>query len=236
MFFSRFHDILFIFVQLNSLNLKFFDVHTHLLKDKPDTNAVLNVFWQDLSCLPENQPFSLSVHPWYLESYRTTEFEKNLQSVSDNPFFMAVGECGLDKNTPFNPDFQISVLNEQYKFAEKSGRPMIIHCVRSFELLLQWRKGKSVKMLVHGFNRKIELLRELIKAGFYLSFGAALYDEKADHDAVIKECPPEKLFLETDNQDFYSIEDIYTKAASSINIELKELKAQILENRKTFFK
>ena len=216
--------------------MKFFDVHTHLLKDKPDTNAVLNVFWQDLSDLPENQPFSLSAHPWYLDTYSAAEFEQKLQTHIDNPLFMAVGECGLDKNTAFNPDFQISVLNEQYKFAEKSGRPMIIHCVRSFELLLKWQNGKQVKLLVHGFNRKIELLRELIKAGFYLSFGAALYEDKTSLNAALVECPPDRLFLETDDQEKYSIEDIYKKAASILEVDIEKLKAQILENRTTFFK
>lgn len=216
--------------------MKFFDVHTHLLKDKPDTNAVLNVFWQDLKILPENQPFSLSAHPWYLDSYSAAEFEQKLQIYIDNPLFMAVGECGLDKNTAFNPDFQISVLNEQYKFAEKSGRPMIIHCVRSFELLLQWQKGKQVKMLVHGFNRKIELLRELIKAGFYLSFGAAMFEDSISFNAALAECPPDRLFLETDDQEKYSIEDIYKKAASILKIDVDKLQLQILENNKIFFK
>jgi len=216
--------------------LKFFDVHTHLLKDKPDTKAVLNVFWQDLNILPENQPFSLSAHPWHLDTYNSVEFEHKLQALMDNPFFMAVGESGLDKNTAFNPDFQISVLNEQYKFAEKSGRPMIIHCVRSFELLLQWQKGKHIKMLVHGFNRKIELLRELIKAGFYLSFGAALFEDKTSIHAAFVECPPDRLFLETDDQEKYNIEDIYKKAASILGVDIEELTTQILENRTTFFK
>lgn len=216
--------------------MKFFDVHTHLLKDKPDTKAVLNVFWQDLNMLPENQPFSLSAHPWHLDTYNSVEFEHKLQALMDNPFFVAVGECGLDKNTAFNPDFQISVLNEQYKFAEKSGRPMIIHCVRSFELLLQWQKGKHDKMLVHGFNRKIELLRELIKAGFYLSFGAALFKDKTSINAALAECPPDRLFLETDDQEKYSIEDIYIKAASILKIDVDKLQLQILENNKIFFK
>ena len=149
---------------------------------------------------------------------------------------MAIGECGLDKNTAFNPDFQISVLNEQYKFAEKSGRPMIIHCVRSFELLLQWQKSKQVKMLVHGFNRKIELLRELIKAGFYLSFGAAIFEDSISFNAALIECPPDRLFLETDDQEKYSIEDIYKKAASILKIDVDKLQLQILENNKIFFK
>ena len=216
--------------------MKLFDVHTHLLKDKPDTNAVLNVFWQDLNILPENQPFSLSAHPWHLDTYNSVEFEHKLQALMDNPLFMAVGECGLDKNTAFNPDFQISVLNEQYKFAEKSGRPMVIHCVRSFELLLQWQKGKHVKMLVHGFNRKIELLSELIKAGFYLSFGAALFEDKTSLNEALAECLPDRLFLEIDDQEKYSIEDIYTKAASILKIDVDKLQLQILENNKIFFK
>ena len=216
--------------------MKLFDVHNHLLKDKPDTNAVLNVFWQDLNILPENQPISLSAHPWHLDTYNSVEFEHKLQALMDNPLFMAVGECGLDKNTAFNPDFQISVLNEQYKFAEKSGRPMVIHCVRSFELLLQWQKGKHVKMLVHGFNRKIELLSELIKAGFYLSFGAALFEDKTSLNEALAECLPDRLFLETDDQEKYSIEDIYTKAASILKIDVDKLQLQILENNKIFFK
>lgn len=216
--------------------MKFFDVHTHLLKDKPDTNAVLNVFWQDLKNLPQGQPFSLSAHPWYLVTYSAAEFEQKLHTYIDNPFFMAVGECGLDKNTAFNPDFQISVLNEQYKFAENSGRPMIIHCVRSFELLLKWQKDKHVKMLVHGFNRKIELLRELIKAGFYLSFGAALFEDKTSLNTALAECPPDRLFLETDDQEKYNIVEIYNKAAELLNMDVELLKSQILENRTTFFK
>ena len=212
--------------------MKFFDVHTHLLKDKPDTNAILNVFWQDIDKLPDCQPFSLSAHPWYLDTYSSVEFESILQKLYNNPYFMAIGECGLDKNTAFNPDFQISTLNEQYKFAETSGRPMIIHCVRSFDQLIAWRKGKNINMLVHGFNRKIELLKDLIKAGFYLSFGASIFED----DKALVNCPLEKLFLETDNQDKYSIEEIYNKAAEVLNMDVELLKLQILENRKTFFK
>ena len=216
--------------------MKFFDVHTHLLKDKPDTNAVLNVFWQDLENLPQGQPFSLSAHPWYLDTYSAAEFEQKMHTYIDNPLFVAVGECGLDKNTAFNPDFQISVLNEQYKFAENSGRPMIIHCFRSFELLIKWQKDKRVKMLVHGFNRKIELLRELIKAGFYLSFGAALFEDKTSLNTALAECPPDRLFLETDDQEKYNIVEIYNKAAELLNMDVALLKSQISENRTTFFK
>ena len=212
--------------------MNFFDVHTHLLREKPDTNAVLNIFWQDIDKLPDCQPFSLSAHPWFLDTYRSVDFESMLQKLCDNPYFMAIGECGLDKNTAFNPDFQISTLNEQYKFAETLDKPMIIHCVRSFEQLLTWRKGKAVNMLLHGFNRKIELLKDLIKAGFYLSFGAAIFE---DSKALVN-CPLEKLFLETDDQDMYSIEEIYNKAAEVLNMDLELLKLQILENRKTFFK
>jgi TatD DNase family protein len=91
-------------------------------------------------------------------------------------------------------------------------------------------------MLVHGFNRKIELLRELIKAGFYLSFGAALFEDKTSIHAVLAECPPDRLFLETDDQEKYTIEDIYKKAASILGVDIEELTTQILENRTTFFK
>jgi TatD DNase family protein len=213
-----------------------FNAHTHLLSQQPDINSVFNCYWQELSAVPDNQPFSLSVHPYFLDNYNSEKFKELTEGIIQNQCFWAVGECGLDKNISFSPDFQISVLNEQYKFAQISKRPMIIHCVQSFELLLKWKKDKmDTAMLLHGFVRKLPLLRDLIKSGFYVSFGAALCQKRPFLHASFIECPIERLFLETDNQSDYNIEDIYKAAAALKNTSVALLEKQIIENKISFF-
>lgn len=216
--------------------MSYFDVHTHELKTIPSDKTILNLPWQLHQSLPLNQPFSLSVHPWYLDQYNSDCFKKELDKIENNPFFWAIGECGLDKNTDFSFDFQISLLNEQYKLAKRLNKPMIIHCVQAFDLLLQWKKDKNeVPMLVHGFVRKLPLLESLIKSGFYVSFGAALCQQRPTLHTAFAEMPINRLFLETDAQLEYSIEDIYHAASILKNIERESLEAQILDNFYHFF-
>ena len=216
--------------------MTYFDIHTHKLNLIPNETAVLNLFWHEQQSLPLNQPFSLSVHPWYLEQYSPENFEKELARIEKNPFLWAIGECGLDKNTSFTSDYQISVLNEQYKLAERLKKPMIIHCVQSFELLLNWKKDKnSVQILIHGFVKKMHLLESLLKAGFYVSFGAALCQDRPTVKASFLAMPMDRLFLETDNQSEYNISDIYLAAAAIKKITVSELEDQIRININNFF-
>ena len=216
--------------------MSYFDIHTHKLNLIPNETAILNLLWQEQHSLPLYQPFSLSVHPWYLDHYSPESFEKELDKIEKNPFLWAIGECGLDKNTSFTSDYQISVLNEQYKLAERLKKPMIIHCVQSFELLLNWKKKKnSVQMLIHGFVKKMPLLESLLKAGFYVSFGAALCQDRPSVVEAFMKMPMNRMFLETDDQSKYSISDIYLAAAAIKKITVAELEDHIRINIYNFF-
>jgi len=213
-----------------------FDIHCHHLTKKNNESCLLNVLWKNGKYIPENQPFSLSVHPWYLDDRPTMNLMEEAEMYANNQYLWAIGECGLDKNTAFSLDFQIYVLNEQYKLAEMLNKPMIIHCVQAFDLLLEWKKGKqNVPMLVHGFVKKLPLLKSILKSGFYVSFGAALCQQRPTLHEAFFEMPLDRLFLETDAQIDYSIEVIYKAASVLKNIEVESLEAQILDNFYHFF-
>jgi TatD DNase family protein len=214
-----------------------FDVHTHHIADLSGIDSVLNVIWNESVKLSENQLFSLSVHPWFLDKFSKDDFVKILDKHIDNQNFVAIGECGLDKNTAFSLEFQISVLNQIYQLAEFYNKPLIIHCVGYYNELINWKKDKNaVPMVIHGFVKKIELLESLIKSGFYISFGSALCLDKLTLKNAFRHMPSNKMFMETDDQTDYKIGDIYEAAAKLRQISMDEMESIIDSNRICFFK
>lgn len=211
------------------------DIHTHQSLQTSEGTSVLNYMFQNSYDFPQNQYFSLSIHPWYLNQVELIDWGVLFEQLKKNTKLIAIGECGLDKNTSFSLDFQISILNQNYILAKKLKKPMIIHCVAAFNELLHWKKDKNeVTMLVHGFVKKKELLNSLLKAGFYVSFGLALLKETTSLKASFESMPLDKLLLETDDQDNLTIEDIYLKAASIKNMDVKILENQIESNFNNF--
>ena len=86
-------------------------------------------------------------------------------------------------------------------------------------------------MIIHGFNKKQSIAEDLLKNNFYLSFGkAVLYNLSLQN--ILKITPLDKIFLETDNEDF-NIEDLYQKTSEIKGISLEKLNEQILENLET---
>lgn len=211
------------------------DIHTHQSLQSFVGTSVLNYMFQNSYIFPQEQFFSLSIHPWYLNLADQIDWDFLHKQLEKNSKLIAIGECGIDKNTSFSLDFQISILNQNYILAKKLKKPMIIHCVAAFNELIQWKKDKNdVSMLVHGFVKKKELLNSLLKAGFYVSFGAALLSETASLKVSFENMPLDKLFLETDDKVDVNIRDLYQRAASIKNIDLELLEKQIESNFNNF--
>ena len=86
-------------------------------------------------------------------------------------------------------------------------------------------------MIIHGFNKKQQIAADLLANNFYLSFGkAVLYNLSLQN--ILKNTPLNKIFLETDNEDF-KIEELYGKVSEIKGISLDDLNEQILENLHT---
>ena len=153
---------------------------------------------------------------------------ENLKMISQNPKCLAIGECGLDALVNIDENLQKKVFEAQILWANQIQKPVIIHCVRKFQELIPFQKIAKVPLIVHGFNKKKAIADEMLKHGFYLSFGKSVL-HNLSLQTSLKEIPLEKIFLETDDADF-DIAELYQKVAEIKEISVEKLQEQISKN------
>ena len=180
--------------------------------------------------LGENVPesyFSVGIHPKDIDENWQKHFEAFKKiSLQDN--CLAIGECGLDALIDIDANLQKTVFERQILWANEIQKPVIIHCVKWFQELIPFQKLAEVPLIIHGFNKKKSVTDEMLKHGFFLSFGkSVLYNLSLQ--SILKEIPIDKIFLETDDADF-DIAELYQKVSEIKEISLEELQKKISEN------
>ena len=180
--------------------------------------------------LGENVPesyFSVGIHPKDIDENWEKHFEAFKKiSLLDN--CLAIGECGLDALIDIDANLQKTVFERQILLANEIQKPVIIHCVKWFQELIPFQKLAEVPLIIHGFNKKKSVTDEMLKHGFFLSFGkSVLYNLSLQ--SILKEIPIDKIFLETDDTDF-DIAELYQKVSEIKEISLEELQKKISEN------
>ncbi|MDO3424993.1 TatD family hydrolase [Chryseobacterium sp. APV1] len=204
--------------------MDFFDFHHH---KKNIPNGIYNL---NIEQIPPDVPYSIGIHPKDIDvNNLDDQFKWMRNMISENCF--AIGECGLDSFAEAEEKIQEEVFLRQIRFANEVKKPIIIHCVRKFYEVISFKKYAEQPMIIHGFNKKERIAEDLLKNNFYLSFGkAVLYNLSLQN--TLKITPLDKIFLETDNDDF-SIEELYEKASEIKGISLENLNKQIAENLET---
>ena len=214
------------------------NLHTHLLKKQADEQIIFNEIIPDseeglnnFSLQNTNNWLSAGIHPWYINQKLYNLQLKKLAAIAQNTAIKFIGECGLDRLKGAALPLQEEIFIKQIRIAEEVRKPVIIHCVKCYNELISIRKivRPRVPFVVHGFNTKIEIARQLLDKGFYLSLGGALLQEESNALKVLREIPLEKLFLETDDKDI-SIIEIYQKAAEVKGLSMEELEKIVFDN------
>ncbi|MEC3877027.1 TatD family hydrolase [Chryseobacterium salviniae] len=204
--------------------MDFFDFHHH------KRNISFGIYNLDLSSTHTDTPYSIGIHPKSININCIEEqFSWMESNITEN--CIAIGECGLDSFADTDQKIQEEVFLRQIRISNELKKPVIIHCVRKFYELIAFKKYAEQPMIIHGFNKKESIAGDLLKNNFYLSFGkAVLYNLSLQN--TLKNAPLDKIFLETDNDDF-DISDLYLKVAEIKNISPEDLHQQILENLET---
>ncbi|SEH42270.1 TatD family hydrolase [Chryseobacterium culicis] len=200
--------------------MEFFDFHHH---KKYIRNGIYNLAKE----IPPDFPYSVGIHPNDIDVNNLKEQLSWMRSmISQNCF--AIGECGLDSLVSADENLQNEAFLQQIMIANEVKKPIIIHCVRKFYEVISFRKKAEQPMIIHGFNKKKQIAEDLLAHNFYLSFGkAVLYNLSLQE--ILKNIPPDKFFLETDNEDF-NIEELYFKVSEIRGISPEDLNEQILHN------
>lgn len=176
--------------------------------------------------------FSVGIHPWDAEQgFSFLE----LENLITHPHCLAIGECGLDKLKGAGIEIQKKIFLQQLELALRYQKPVLIHCVKAFDELVEFCKPYTAKvpLIIHGFNKSHQLAIQLIRQGFYLSLGSSVLNKK---EVDLQLLPLETIFFETDTHNDLSIRDVYQQASLVFNIPEDELKAKIYSNFITLFK
>lgn len=208
----------------------YYNLHTHSLEHACTGNAFYNYSYpEELPCdLPFH--FSLSLHPWDLMQEKLdSQLEWFYSHLSDSRL-VAIGETGLDKLK--GPQFQVQlfVFKTLARISQEQNLPLIIHNVRSSSELIALKHQLKADnpWIIHGFRGKKELAKDLIRHGFYLSFG--IHYQAAALEAV----PLDRLFLETDTSDT-PIATLYEQIAADYQIPVNQLDEIISQNINSLF-
>ena len=203
----------------------FLNFHTHYITNIKSEILNLEVFNPNYKGF-----FSYGIHPKNIYEFKSDE------SILMHDKCLAVGETGLDKNLSIDFEDQIENFKAHVHLSEKYELPLIIHCVKSWNEILQLKKMMKPKQkwIYHGF-RKGSILKEVLENDFTIGIGATvLFDSNLQ--GICKNIPIEKLLLETDDQTINPIEAIYLKVAEIYEIEVTKLEKIIEQNFKNIFK
>lgn len=140
------------------------------------------------------------VHPQETAEMTVQKLDE-LRSLLLHPKCVALGEIGLDYHYQENPPKQIQQdwLEKQVQLAEQMNKPVIIHDREAHEDCFHILKRHSVRGVFHCFSGSAEFAKELLKAGYYISFtGVVTFQNAKKAVEAVKAVPLDRLMIETD--------------------------------------
>ncbi len=174
--------------------------------------------------------FSVGIHPWYSDIYDEIFLWKNLLFLIEKNRFSAIGEIGLDKICGVDFNFQKYIFEKQLMLAADLQIPVIIHCVRCYDILLFYRKKYAENIwILHDFNGNLQIYSQFLDTRTFFSFGNNFMREKSKIATIFSNFDVNRIFFETDTKSF-SIEKVYEKASKILKIDIESLERNIFEN------
>ncbi|MCI2228874.1 TatD family hydrolase [Polaribacter sp. MSW13] len=210
----------------------FFDVHTHKTCSVEDVFSIVNKYPNSTNF---SRPFSIGIHPWFAKQETLEEELLFVEHQIQNNNCLAVGECGLDKRSLTNFEFQKAVFIKQILLSEKYQKPLMIHCVKAHQEIIEIKKElKPIQTwLFHGFNKNSQIAKSLLKNRIILSIGPVII-KNTKLQEVFLELPLSSILLETDDTEI-EIREVYQKASEIKKKRIEELQQVLHQNFKDIF-
>lgn len=211
----------------------YIDIHTHPTHRETDTVTVENIYpGEGFAAFTGRNFYSVGLHPWHIGD--RAENNKSLEMVEDALEFdhvIFVGEAGLDKRVKNDFAEQQRVFEAQAFIAEEYQYPLVVHCVKAYNEVVELRKKMKPVMpwIFHAYSGSLELTKQLLNEGFLFSFGENLFRKGAKAISSFQYLPLQKIFFETDEQNI-EVEEIYRQGAKLKDIAVDELKKACWNN------
>lgn len=208
---------------------KLFDSHTHNFDAK--NRGIVQLTEQFLEQLPPF--FSFGIHPQEKE-FSLSEIEKTCFKLDEKNGFLAIGEIGLDNRyEPIQTQEELYVF--QLKIAAKLHKPVILHCVNSWDRcrFLHEKFAPETTLIYHGFNKASIIRQVLDYPQSIISIGESIRSNQK-LQSILDQIPIDRLLLETDMGTGKLI-DTYQTVAEIKTLSLHALIEQLDQNAKRIF-
>ena len=199
--------------------MRLFDIHTHNVDSDPQSSIYSSKVYID------ERRISIGIHPWNIDTC-WKELFSTIKEEASKVNVCAIGECGIDKlKSPATAELQQEVFKAHAQLAEELKKPLIIHCVKGFDEIIALHKDitPGQAWIIHGFRGKPQQAEQLVKNGFYISFGEMFNAES------LKTTPKERLFIESDESQT-GINEIYRRIAEALDCTIEELATTVMQN------
>ncbi|NYB75799.1 TatD family hydrolase [Sedimentibacter hydroxybenzoicus DSM 7310] len=146
---------------------------------------------------------AVGCHP-HDSKYMNDETMNVFKELSKNKKVIAIGEIGLDYYYDNSDrETQKKWFREQIKLANELDMPYIVHDRDAHEDLFKIMKEEAksnTRGVLHCYSGSVEMAKEFIKLGFYISLAGPVTFKKAKTPKMVaKEIPLDKLLIETDS-------------------------------------
>lgn len=143
---------------------------------------------------------AVGVHPHDAAKFNNNDYETFVE-LTKSEKVVGIGEIGLDYYRDLSPRLiQQQVFREFIRLARMTNLPIIVHDREAHSDILKILKEEEadkVSGVLHSFSGDIDMLKEVIELGFYISIsGVVTYAESLTK--IVKVIPLERLLIETD--------------------------------------
>lgn len=156
-----------------------------------------------LASTTEGVSAAFGLHPMFADRYDDRMLDELAGYAADA---RAIGEIGLDYALDeVSRNAQKTAFRGQLRLAVRMGLPVIIHCRRAFEDLMQILREEHVREVggvMHAYSCSAEMARIFIGENLLISFsGTITYRNAVKGPLVASRVALEHLLLETDSPD-----------------------------------
>lgn len=142
---------------------------------------------------------AVGVHPHYTKDMDEDDLQQ-LKKWLSHKKVVAIGEIGLDYYYNRSPkDVQKYWFSRQLELAQKHDFPVCIHDRDAHADCLNIISEYNVKGIFHCFSGSVEMARQVLDMGFFISFAGSLtYKNSKKAVEVAKYAPLDRILIETD--------------------------------------
>jgi TatD DNase family protein len=194
---------------------------------------------------------TVGISPNDIENLKNEDLQE-IEDLAKNKKVVAIGEIGLDYYwNKENKELQKQVFKSQIEIANKLDLPIVIHTREAIYDTLDILKNNKCnkKGVFHCCPLNVDLVREGLKLGFYISFaGPITFKNSKNAEEIIKMVPLDKMLIETDSpylspeplrgrrNDSRNVKYIAQKIADIKGITLEEVSKTTYKNAEELFK